>query len=236
MLKEKLFLLVLVFFILNLESCVTPKYKTSSNKQIVTKFVLAEEPSYQSKYENKFIQEQIWGFYDSEISFSTGVIVPQETGGVKNYLFYKQNGINNCLAVMRMYGKEKSHLNTIEINNSCVVGSCIKIYFDSLDNPEMNRILYFWTPGEEGIDLSLGQTEITLKTDKGSYTFNILKGAKQIEIQDGTNSGRGSFEFVDLQGLDLLPYLEKATASWFVNTGEDKKILLYEKGEKFEKY
>ena len=100
----------------------------------------------------------------------------------------------------------------------------------------MNRILYFWTPGEEGIDLSLGQTEITLKTDKGSYTFNILKGAKQIEIQDGTNSGRGSLAFVDLQGLDLLPCLEKATASWFVNSGEDKKILLYEKGEKFEKY
>ena len=236
MLKDKLFLLVLVFFILNLESCVTPKYKTSSNKPIVTKFVLAEEPSYQSKYENKFIQEQIWGFYDSEISFSTGVIGPQETGGVKNYLFYKQNGINNCLAVMRMYGKEKSHLNTIEINNSCVVGSKVKIFFDSVENSDMNRILYFWTPGEEGIDLSLGQTEITLKTDKGSCTFNILKGTKKIEIEDGTNSGRGSLEFVDLQGLDLLPYLEKATASWFVNSGEDKKILLYEKGEKFEKY
>ena len=70
------------------------------------------------KYENKFIQEQIWGFYDNEIRFSTGVIVPQETGGIKQYLFYKQDGIDNCLAVMRMYGKGKSHLNTIEIINS----------------------------------------------------------------------------------------------------------------------
>lgn len=234
MLKDKSFLLVLVFFILNLESCVTPKDKTSSSKPIVTKFVLDEEPSYQSKYENKFIQEQIWGFYDNEIRFSTGVIVPQETGGIKDYLFYKQNGINNCLAVMRMYGKGKSHLNTIEINNSCVVGSKVKIYFDSVDNSEMNRILYFWTPGEEGIDLSLGQTEITLKTDKGSCTFNILKGTKKIEIEDGTNSGRGSLEFVDLQGLDLLPCLEEATATWFVNSGEDKKILLYEKNKKLE--
>ena len=105
MLKDKLFLLVFLFSIMSLESCVTPKDKTSSSKPIVTKFVLDEEPSYQSKYENKFIQEQIWEFYDNEIRFSTGVIVPQETGGIKDYLFYKQNGIDNCLAVMRMYGK-----------------------------------------------------------------------------------------------------------------------------------
>ena len=101
MLKDKLFLLLLVFSIMSFESCVTPKDKNSSSKPIVTKFVLDEEPSYQSKYENKFIQEQIWGFYDNEIRFSTGVIVPQETGGIKDYLFYKQNGINNCLAVMK---------------------------------------------------------------------------------------------------------------------------------------
>ena len=69
MLKDKLFLLVLVFFILNLESCVTQKDKTSSSKPIVTKFVLDEEPSYQSKYENKFIQEQIWDFMIMRLGF-----------------------------------------------------------------------------------------------------------------------------------------------------------------------
>ncbi len=136
MLKDKLFLLVLVFSIMSFDSCVTTEKNASANKPVFTKFILAEEPSYQSKYENKFIQEQIWGAYDSELRFSTGVIDPQETGGIKQYLFYKQDGIDNCLAVMTMYEKNKSHLNTIEINNSCVVGSRIKLYLNSLENPD----------------------------------------------------------------------------------------------------
>lgn len=229
MLKDKLFLLVFLFSIMSLESCVTTEKNNSSIKSVFTKFILAEEPSYQSKYENKFIQEQIWGFYDSELRFSTGVIDPQETSDIKQYFFYKQDGIDNCLAVMTMYEKNKSHLNTIEINNSCVVGSRIKIYLNSLENPDENKILYFWTPGEEGIDLSLGQTKITLKTDKGLISFPILKGVRVIEIQDGTNSGGGFLEFIDLQGLDTLPNLEKVSASWFVNSGDDKTISVYSK-------
>lgn len=194
---------------------------TNTEEPIVQTFFLSDIHSLAKGQDDVFIQEQIWGNYDKN-RLALIVFGLEEEGMFRTWYFYEQDGIKNGLALLTRYKDERK--DKIEINKAQVVGEKGQIYFKSVENPEQNDVLYFWTPGEKGTNIDTGSVELSVVTDKGTFSIPILAGVRHLDIQDCTNQGQGSMEFLKANGLWKFPVLENATASWFVNSGSEKVI------------
>ena len=186
-------------------------------------FLLKSLPNFFHE-EDRFIQSQVWGDYDRE-RFATIVTKGYNDGTAYVWYFYKMQGIVNCLAVLKRF-HDDSQEDVLDINTDRAIGRTCKVYVESADAPEQNKIPYVWKPVDDGVyDVaSCGIQKVDVVTEEGAFSVDVLKSTHELEMHDCTKDeswGFGSLHLLELNGTELLEECSTVHIMWFKSVSND---------------
>lgn len=173
-------------------------YARSPKKyRLSDEFVLAENYKSFAMDKTKDAQEIIESEIFGERNFSSTLVLSSSTGGVYfDYHFYKVGEDNICLGIEAYNVLQDDAV--VYVNTAKDCGSKCKVY---LNEPEEKQVFYVWEPKKE-IITDETKEKITIKTDKGTYTFFARTGITELEV-----NCEGLPKIKSVKGLEKFPNL-----------------------------